>query len=129
MSANVLYKKGKSMTVMLGIAAISMGFAGFTKGQKGVTGEDVMKGSYENPDARIPLSCGRTIHAVYDGGKSLKLTLVDDRSEGGTHGVKLTAIKIAEMRQFIASGEIHVDGKVFVLGETRALCRMLKRIK
>lgn len=106
-----------------------MGFASLADGPRSPTGADVTKGSYKNLEALVPLKNGKALHVFFDGSKKLKLILVENNNESSTGGLKLTAVEIDRMNVALETKVLQVDGRTFEFEDTRALKRMLKKIK
>ncbi|OHA79899.1 MAG: hypothetical protein A2747_01615 [Candidatus Yonathbacteria bacterium RIFCSPHIGHO2_01_FULL_44_41] len=98
------------------------------KEKKSPTAQDVTNGSYNNLESRAFLKCGRSLYVVFEGGKKLKLTLVDDNDVGWTGGIKLSAVDIVAVKKAVECGALLVDGKTFEFESVRALKRMLAKL-
>lgn len=113
----------------LNFDGISMGFASI--GRVAVncpTGDSVMRGSYERPDAHIPLINGKTLHATLGGSNGIKLTLFDGTKHTGTGGIEIGWVTARAMKKAvdIDHGLLRVNGKHLAFAHTpRPLKRML----
>jgi hypothetical protein len=99
------------------------------KAKEEPNGSDVVEGSRQALDVIVPVDKGKSLHFVYDGGKKLKITLVDDNKIRSSSGLKLSAISINEViRKVLPTKKLQTDGRTFQLKDAQPLERMLNGI-
>lgn len=89
------------------------------------TGQDVVQGSYERPDALVNLKNGRQLHVLL-GEQNLKLTLLKSNGARGNYARKLSSIRIKEMIEAVARGVLSIDGLTLCFKDPIPLQRLLK---
>lgn len=126
MSVRKFFKKGDCMNNTKFKGSIFGAFrAPVPPARECPTGQDVVEGSYEQPDVLVNLKNGRKLHVLL-GEQNLKLTLLKSNGPRGNSACKLSSVKIKEMIEAVARGVLSIDGLTLCFKDPIPLQRLLK---